>query len=232
MRRVVNPSPPDRPADRRLARPAIAAAIGILLCVDVETAAVLRDADITISFRSPLVCEVDAAFTIDQADGAAVEHRIHVLDGGTVELRGIDGSMSVSGLPNMIGRTQSLILRPTAAGPLGYRLRYRATQPQDGAYRCPLWLPTTPADGRSRRVAVSVALPAGAVPAGGGLPPLAWRENHGTARLGHVPASVRVPYSSAGEAGGPGLSITAVMDATALTVLGCGSAFFLWRRRR
>lgn len=231
MSRVLNPGMPGRSSDR-VARSAMAAAIGFLLCVPVDAAGVLREAAISISFRTAFLCEVDAAFTIDQADSGAIEHRIHVLEGGTVDLDEVGGPMRVSGPPATIGRTQSLVLRPTADGPHVYRLRYRATQPQAGAYRCPLWLPTTPADGRSRQIALSVSIPGGAVPGGGGLPPFAWREHRGTARLGHIPAFVLVPYSTAGDGHGRGMSITRMMDATALTALACGSAFFLWRRRR
>ena len=231
MRCVLSPGPPGFPADR-VARFAIAAVSGFLLCVPVEAAAVLREAAISVAFQTPILCEVDAAFTIDQPDGGAVEHRIQVLEGGTVDLSEIDGPMGVSGRPATVGRTQSLVLRPTGDGPYMYRLRYRVTQPPDGAYRCPLWLPTTPADGRSRGIALSVSIPSGAVPGGGGLPPFSWLENQGTARLGHIPAFIRVPYSTAGDPAGAGPGITRVMDATALMALACGSAVFLWRRRR
>ena len=58
-----------------------------------------------------------------------------------------------------------------------------------GAFRCPIWLPTTPADGRSRAVRLIATLPSGASPSGT-MPSFAWVDGTGT---GHArpPAGVR-----------------------------------------
>jgi len=228
----VNVSQPVRSTRLHIARLTVAVAtLCAVFDARTDAAGELREATINVAFGSPTRCEVDAAFTIDRSDGREIEHRLQVLDGASAELMGIVGHMSLSGSPTTIGRTQSLILRPPASGLHGYGLRYRVTHPAAAGYRCPLWLPTIATDGRSRGIVISVSLPDGAVPAGGGLPPLVWRENRGTARLGHIPAFVVVPYSRAGEAG-PGWSISRVMDATAVAALACASALFLWRRRR
>lgn len=221
-----------RPVSRRTARLAILATACLLAGARTEAAAVLRDSTFTIAFRSPTVCEVDAAFTIEQPDAGEIEHRLQAWDGTSVELMEIGGGVSSSGVPATIGRTRSLILRPPAAGIHAYRLRYRVRQPPEWAYRCPLWLPTAPTDGRSREILLSVSLPDGAVPGSGGLPRFAWQGEHGTVRLGHLPPFVSVPYATAEHPGSGGWDISQVMDAAAVAVIGCASLFFLWRRKR
>ena len=59
--------------------------------------------------------------------------------------------------PRDIGRTRQLRLTAPEGAP--YSLRYRVTQRDVRRYRCPLWLPTVAADGRSRRVRLAVAVP-------------------------------------------------------------------------
>lgn len=185
-------------------------------------APVLRAAAVHVEQRSPTSCRVDASFTIEGA--VEVEHRVEVLDGAVVSVPELSGAVSAGG-PRAIGRTRALTLRPSTAS---YRLRYEVAQPDSGRFRCPLWLPTTPADGRSRAVTVTVDLPAHAEPSGT-MPAFAWSGSTGTATLGHVPAFVRVPYAAPGVT--PPWNLPRLMDAASLGVLVLASLAW-WRRGR
>ncbi len=156
-------------------------------------------------------------------EGASeIEHRVEAL---AIDLVDVQGAAPV-GEPRTIGRTRSLVLRPTAAS---YELRYRATQSDERAYRCPMWLPTTPTDGISRTVRFLVDVPASATP-GGSMPAMAWTGTRGTTTLGHVPAFVRVPFALGGDP--PGWDVARVMDAAAVVVFAGASGLWIWRRRR
>jgi hypothetical protein len=217
-------------------RYAVVAALSCLLPGPPAAAeAVLREARLVVSFNSPTTCQVAADFTVDAADGSTgeVEHRVHVLEGASVTLTDTEGGARVAGPPLVVGRSLALRLELEDPGVRAYGLRYQVAQPEAGAYRCPIWLPTTPTDGRSQEIWIHVNLPAGAVPVGGGLPALAWEGNRGTVRVAHVPAFVRVPFRLAGEPSGvAGFNVTRLMDAVAIGVLACGTALFAWRRRR
>jgi hypothetical protein len=154
-----------------------------------------------------------------------IEHRIETFDGGRIELVGISGARQVGDV-RAIGRTQSLVLRPDEAS---YGFRYRAMQPAHRADRCPIWLPTVPADGRSRPVRLEIDLPP-ATAAGTSMPAFLWTGAHGAATLGHLPAVVRVPYTREGDARGWG--IDSMMDALAVAVFVVASAAWTWRLRR
>lgn len=208
------------------------ASLGILLASSEVSGAVLRGSVVAVVFDSPIACRVAATFTIDAPAGTDIEHRLQILAGAAVEMDGLEGSATVAGSPFAFGRTRSLTMKTTASNAT-YALRYRVSQPEAGAYRCPIWLPTTPADGRSRNVSLEVVLPSDAVPGGGGLPVLTWADRRGTTTLGHLPAFVRVPFGAAGEATAfRAWDIARVMDAVAVTALGAGTLFFIWRRRR
>jgi hypothetical protein len=185
-------------------------------------AAVLRASEVLVILTSPLRCEASVSVTFDDPP-PTIEHRLEVLDGATVTLAEIDGAAQV-GEARVVGRTQALVLRPSASS---YRLRYAVTQPEAGAFRCPVWLPTVPADGRSREVRVVATLPATAEPAGT-MPTLRWSGNVGTAELGHLPAFVRLPYAAPGVT--PPLNLVRLMDVAALAVLAMAS--LAWLRRR
>jgi hypothetical protein len=146
-----------------------------------------------------------------------------VLDGATATLLGIDGG--AAGAPASVGRTLALAVAPSSPT---YTLHYRVDQPPAGAFRCPVWLPVTPADGRSREVRISATLPADAT-AVGTMPAFSWQGRQGSAVLGHLPAFVRLPYEAPGVA--PPWNIARTMDVLSLAVLVLASALW-WRRHR
>ncbi len=183
---------------------------------------VLTGADARIAILSPTVCEVRLAVTIDGAEN--VEHRLEVLEGALVRDLSVRGAMAAP--PRVVGRTQALDVRPQAAA---YELSYRVEQPPAGAFRCPLWLPTAPADGRSRAVRIAVTVPAGAQPAGT-MPAFTWRDGVGTATLGHLPAFVRVPYQADGVSAP--WNLARLMDGVSVGVLVVASLLWLLRSRR
>ena len=183
-------------------------------------APVLRAAEARVEFQSATSCTVELALTVDGA--AEVEHRVEVVDGARVELIEIRGA-TATGNPRMIGRTRALVLRPDGAT---YMLRYAVEQPSSRASRCPLWVPSVPADGRSQAVRIRVRIPAGAT-AAGTMPRLAWSGGEGSATLGHLPAFVRVPYAMPGDP--EPLDIAFVMDLVAIVTLVVASA--VWARR-
>lgn len=184
--------------------------------------AVLRSADVQISMTAPTACEVVLSVTIDSVPGS-VEHRLELLDGATATLA--DSGSAATDPPHDVGRTRALIVRPSSSS---YTLRYHVQQPPAGAFRCPLWLPTTPADGRSRAVRLSVRVPDGARPAGT-MPTFAWNAGVGTATLGHLPAFVRLPFEAEGVAAP--WNLVRLMDAVSISVLAVASLVF-WRRTR
>lgn len=175
-------------------------------------------------FNAPATCDV--ALTVEIADALEVEHRLEVLDGTQVELLLVTAGQMI-GEPRDIGRTRSVRVVPAAVG-APYTLRYRVTQTASRFYRCPLWLPTTPADGRSRRVQLVVTVPEGAE-ASATMPAFAWTGRRGTATLPHLPAIVIVPFARAGEP--RPWDISRAMDLTALATLAGSTAWFLRRRR-
>jgi hypothetical protein len=205
-----------------LSRVALGCLLGALTCAPEAACAapVLRAAEARIEFQSPTACTVELALSVDGA--AEVEHRVEVVDGARVELIALHGA-TAAGAPRMVGRTRALVLRPDAAT---YTLRYAVEQPASRASRCPLWVPSVPADGRSQSVRLSVRLPAGAL-AAGTMPGLAWSANEGAVTLGHLPAFVRVPYAMPGQP--KPLDIALVMDLVAIVTLVVASA--AWARR-
>ena len=184
--------------------------------------AVLRSADVQIVMTEPNACEVVLSVAIDDVP-ASVEHRLEMLDGATVTLVGSESAATDP--PREVGRTRALIVRPASPS---YTLRYRVRQPPAGAFRCPLWLPTTPADGRSRAIRLSVRVPDGAQPAGT-MPTFAWNAGVGTATLGHLPAFVRLPFEADGVRAP--WNLVRLMDAVSIGVLALASLVF-WRRTR
>jgi hypothetical protein len=199
----------------------------VVVCVLTPSSAagaalVLREADVHITVTSPTSCEVTIALTVDGAP--EIDHRIETFDGSRTELVDTRGARQVGDVRS-IGRTQSLVLRPDQAA---YGFRYRVRQPDDLAHRCPIWLPAVPTSGRSRAVRLQVQLPPGTTP-GRSMPAFDWTGAHGSTRLGHLPAFVRVPYAS--EGGSLRWSIGEMMDAVAVVVFAAASAIWAWRRR-
>jgi len=190
----------------------------------VLAAPVLRSAEAAVRFSAPVTCDV--ALTVEVADAVDVEHRLEVPEGTQVERLEVTAGQ-VIGEARDIGRTRSVRVAPTAAG-APYTLRYRVTQAASRSYRCPLWLPTTPTDGRSRSIQLVVTLPEGAE-ASATMPAFAWTGPRGTATLPHLPAIVIVPFARAGEP--RPWDISRAMDLTALATLAGSTAWFLRRRR-
>jgi hypothetical protein len=187
-----------------------------------SAAPVLRSADVRITFTSPTSCDVTMALTIDGAP--EIDHRLDASPSG-VELIDSRGAQRIGDV-RAVGRTQSLVLRPNHAA---YEFAYRARQPDDRAYRCPIWLPAVATDGQSRAVRLQIDLPSGSAH-GASMPALTWTGVHGSTTIGHLPAFVRVSYGPEGES--PGWSVGQVMDAAAATVFAGASALWVWRRRR
>lgn len=201
---------------------AVLAIVATLLPGPASAAPVLTNAAVDATFTRPEVCAVALRLTVSGA--SSVEHRLELRDGTAVELLGVDGA-TVSGPPHEVGRTRVLTLATTAAP---YTISYRVTQAATWAQRCPLWLPTVPADGRSRNVHLTVTVPEGAT-ASGTMPGFAWTGTRGTATLPHLPAVVIVPSAMAGEARPWDISHT--MDITALATLAGSTVWWLRRRR-
>jgi hypothetical protein len=119
------------------------------------------------------------------------------------------------------------MLRPTTGS---YHLRYTALLPQHRAYRCPLWLPTIPADGQSRAIAIHVELPAGAVPGADSMPAMTWSERRGEATLGHLPVFLYVPFTAEGVTAP--WSVSRTVDAFTIAIIVFASAVWMWMRKR
>jgi hypothetical protein len=196
---------------------------GALPAPSAVAAPALRGAEVLAEFQSPTACAV--TLTVNVEGAAQVEHRIGVVDGARVELSEIRGAAQV-GDARTVGRTRALVVRPQGAA---YTLRYTVEQPRASAGRCPLWIPSVPADGRSQAVTLRVRIPAGAT-AAGTMPNLAWAGREGSVTLGHLPAFVRVPYAMPGEP--PPFNIAFAMDVAAIGTLLLASAAWARRARR
>lgn len=154
----------------------------------------------------------------------ALDHRIEVRDDTQIDLVGMRDARQVHDL-RTVGRTRSLVLD---AAPAGYEIAY-SVQRSATDDRCPLWVPVSPADGRSRAVRISVELPPG-MSARGTMPAFTWSGSTGTTTLGHIPAFVRVAYGAGSEP--VAWDITTAMDALAVFVFAGASGVWLWRRKR
>ncbi|MGE0816292.1 MAG: hypothetical protein AB7O28_07980 [Vicinamibacterales bacterium] len=185
-------------------------------------APVLQSATAEIRFTSPTACEVSLAVAV--AGAPRVEHRLEVLPGGSARLLEVEHAAIATAAID-VGRTRALVIE-SAGGE--YTLRYVVEQPPDRPYRCPLWLPAAPTDGRSRNVVLRVSLPEGAR-AAGTLPAFLWDGALGVATVGHLPAFVLVPYAEPGQP--LPWDISRVMDAFTVAALVAGSALWLRRAR-
>lgn len=205
---------------------AISVAAGSAFTPPAAWPAVLHEARIDITFHSARSCAVSAAYSVDLDAEPSLVHRLTLLDGATVHLDGVDGDVS-AGAPEIDGRARLLHVTSRAQGVVTYRVRYRIEQPEAGAYRCPVWLPAAPTDGRTQAVLLTVAVP-GEEPPAGAFPAFGWDGPRGSARLGHGPAFVRVPFGPEGDA----VHVNRLMDLVALAALVSGTVLFAWRRRR
>jgi hypothetical protein len=192
------------------------------LAAPATAAPLLRAAEARITFASATVCEVALSITVEGA--ADVEHRIDAHD-TDIELIDVQDAHRAGEL-GAIGRTRVLVAQPRQPS---YAFRYRAQVSAARAHRCPIWLPTVPADGVSQNVVLRVEIPQGASP-GRSMPALAWTGSQGAATLGHLPVFVHVPFAVGSEAAA--WDVGQVMDAVALGVFAVASAAWIWRRKR
>src|SRR5205814_2110891 len=95
----------------------------IIALSSIVAAPVLRSADLKIAVTSPTSCEVTMSLAVD--GGADIDHRIETFEGSRIQLAAVRGAQQVDRV-RVIGRTQSLVLRPDAEK---YELSYRAVQP-------------------------------------------------------------------------------------------------------
>jgi hypothetical protein len=195
------------------------------------TANVLLEARVQIAMRNPHTCDVTASIALELDRAGDIEQRVQRLDGSRVELLGITGAVQATP-SRSVGATEAFVLRFPAAGSARYEVRYRATQPEAWAYRCPVWLPAVAADGRSRNVEIEVTLPPAAEPGGGSFPAFQWHGGIGRATLGHLPAFVRLPYAARGEPRAPMRDVGQMMELAAIAMLVTGMALWVVRRRR
>jgi hypothetical protein len=181
----------------------------------------LTSADVRVGFESATTCSVDMTLHVDEAP--EVTQRIEVMDGASVDALEVAGA-TVASPPRDVGRTRVLVTRADAGA---YTLRYTARQPPGHPWRCPLWVPTVPADGRSAAVRIAVRLPVGAR-AAGTMPTFAWSGEEGTATISHLPAFVRVPFAASGDPSP--WNIPRVMDILSIATLVL--ATLAWARRQ
>lgn len=197
-----------------------------VLAADVLTAARLQ-----VAVVDAVTCRVTGSFGITLDRARDVEQRLQRHDGARIDGVEVTG-VAEAAAPRTFGVTEVFSLRFPAAGPHRYDVRYRATQPEAWAYRCPIWLPVVAADGHSRSVEIEVTLPEGATPAGWSFPAFRWEGRVGRATIGNVPAFIRAPYEAPGETRSHGANLGRVMDAVAAAFLLGGTALWLIRRRR
>lgn len=200
---------------------------GLSITADAQDTSRLRSAAVSAALTSARSCEVTMA--LETTTSGEVDHRLEAPAGTDVELVAVHGAET--GSTRQIGSTRSLVVRPVSAD--SYQIHYRVTQPAERAFRCPLWLPAVPTDGRPRAVTIKIALPEGSSPAGSSFPAFSWDAAGGTATLAHVPAFIRVPYAGSGTGEAAGLlDIGRAMDAVAIALLALATAGWVWRRRR
>jgi hypothetical protein len=202
---------------------AILAAAAMLSAQGVEATPRLRSADVRITMVSAIACDVTMTLTAEGVSG--LDHRIETFEGSHLDLIEVQGAQQV-GDTQPVGRTTSLVLQPLEPT---YRFRYRVVQPAHRDHRCPLWVPVAPTDGRSRPIRLEIEIPAATI-AGRSMPAVSWTGTRGIGTLGHVPAFVRIPFSSAGEPAEWDISRT--MDVVTMTLFVGASALWFWRRRR
>ena len=198
-----------------------------------QSAPVLRRADVRVALTSAHSCDVTADFTIESKSRIDVVHHLQLFEGARAELVDVRGAGKETGIPRLEGRTMVLGITVEPAAQASYSIRYRVTQPDEWQYRCPIWLPSTPTDGQAGSVRLDVEVPPGTVPTRGSFPAFSWSERQGAARIGHVPAFVRVPFLEAGH--DPGWwarqDLASLTDTTAIAVLVIGTVIWVWRSR-
>jgi hypothetical protein len=158
------------------------------------------------------------------AGATEIEHRIETMEGGRVELASLKSAEQI-GQPRQVGRTLSLIVRPSAET---YEIIYRVVH-SSTPDRCVLWLPMMPTTGAPASVTIDAELPPAMVP-GETMPTFAWSGSRGRATMAHLPAALRLPFGDPGTQRNWGLG--RLMDALAIAVFAVASAIWALRARR
>jgi len=197
-----------------------------------NAAPVVRAARVHAVLTSPTACDVEAAYTIQADQPAPIRFTLQTFDGTQVELSAVNGAGVAASQVQPTGKTTVFSTQLTG-GSQTTTLRYHVTQASEWAYRCPIWLPAIPTDGRPGAVSLQVEWPSGATLTGATLPPLRQTQTGGSSSLANIPAFVRVPYSAAGDPH-PASSwdVTRVMDAATIAVLLGSSVLWLVVRER
>jgi len=199
----------------------------------VDAAPVVRAARVHAVLTSPIACDVEAAYTIQTDQPARIPFTLQTFDGTQVELSAVNGAAAAGFMLQHSGKT-TVFAAQLASGSHTTTLRYHVTQASAWAYRCPIWLPAVPTDGRPGTVGLQVEWPSGATLTGATLPPLQRSQAGGSSSLSHVPAFVRVPYAAASDAqSASSWDVTRVMDAATVGVLlGASLVWLVVRERR
>jgi hypothetical protein len=202
---------------------AVSAACVVFIDPIVHAAPLLQSAQVTVTISTPVACEVAMILAV-QGAASPVDHRLEADVNTQVDDIEIEGAEQIDAV-TAIGRTRSLRLSPRQPS---YSIRYRVRQADDRRNRCPLWLPSVPADGISRAVRIQVQLPSGTSP-GASMPTFSWNGTQGITTLGHLPAFVLLSYRAAGESAG--WDVLRIVDAAAVAVFAVATGIWLHRKR-
>ena len=198
-----------------------------------NAAPVVRAARVHAVLTSPTACDVEASYTIQADQPASIRFTLQTFDGTQVELSAVNDATVTASLVQRTGKTTVFSTQLTG-GSQTTTLRYHVTQASEWAYRCPIWLPAIPTDGRPGAVSLQVQWPTGATLTGATLPPLQDMQTGGSSSLANIPAFVRVPYAVAGDPH-PASSwdVIRVLDvATVAALLGSSVLWLVVRERR
>ena len=200
----------------------------------IDAAPIVRGAQVHVVLTSPTACDIDATFTIQTDRPAAVPFSLQTFEGARVELTSLNGLAVPAGDLQRSGRTTVFAVHLSGSGNETTALRYRVAQAPDWAYRCPIWLPAVPTDGRPGAVRLQFEWPTGASLTGRTLPPLSRSGTGGASSLSHVPAFVRVPFVVTGgsQLARRDWDLTAIMDAATLVALLAASLVWVAARGR
>jgi hypothetical protein len=192
----------------------------------------LIEARAHVTFTSVTECLVDQTFRIDNADDAAVAHRLVRFPGATIDRLAADGS-SIEGDVDEVGRTLIAAVNVPGGG-AEYRMAHRTRVDEAWAGRCPLWLPDAGSTGALGRMTIEVSLPDGSVVLPDAFPRLAWDGARGTTRLSNLPSQVRVAFAlGEAEAGWAArIGRQRLLDVLTLVILASASSIWWARRRR
>lgn len=192
----------------------------------------LRDVHATVRFVSNTHCEVTLRASVDGEGIVRVSHHVALpVAAGDVNAAPVPSDPVIGGGALVEVRRQADALAFDVDVPTGSERRSRSYEValdirgiREGT--CPLPVPSIPAPGTPGSVTLEVSWPSTADIPAGAFPSVTWNGRDGSARLGHVPAFVRV---FAGRTRWLG-HVAHLLDGTAIT--GVGVASIVWLRRR